>query len=174
MPGLTALAITLGAAVGASPILAEDLLELKGAGLAPGGSIATPPARRSQTKLTMGLDTLSAEYQAYRQAVANGTAKAGTFATENTMATVIGDAVVIDAVAADAPQDLKAALEALGAEVTAVAGRIVSARLPLDKVPELEDVRALQFARPAVARNNTGAIASPNDKEAGAKPVGPR
>ncbi len=61
--------------------------------------------------------------------------------------------MVIDAVAADDPQALQASLEALGAEVTAVAGRLVSARLPLDQLPALDGVEALKFARPALARH---------------------
>ena len=96
----------------------------------------------------MGLATLSAEYQAYQRAVTNGTARAGTFSTKKNMARGVGENVVIDAVAADDPQALVSALEALGAEVTAVAGRIVSARVPLDKLPELEYLQTLKFARP--------------------------
>jgi hypothetical protein len=79
------------------------------------------------------------------------------------MAPVVGESVVIDAAAAHDPQALKAALEALGAEVMAVAGRMVSAKVPLDQLPALEGVEALQFARPAAATTRTGSVTSQGD-----------
>src|SRR5262245_19844419 len=70
--------------------------------------------------------------------------------------TVAGDWVTIDAVAAGNPTTLEAELIALGARDTAVAGRLVSARLPVAAVPFLEAVASLQFARPAHRVLNVG------------------
>jgi hypothetical protein len=160
---VAAMVLILGSAVALNSVLAAEIFALDGAGLAAGGGTAAPPAKLGRTKLTMGLDTLSTEYQVYRQAVANGAARAGTFSTKKTMARVVGETVVIDAVAADDPEALSASLEALGAEVTAVAGRIVSARLPLGEIPELDYLDALKFARPAVAASRIGAVTSQGD-----------
>src|SRR5262245_59154412 len=51
---------------------------------------------------------------------------------------VTGDWVSIDAVAAADPRALEADLLALGARDTAIAGRLVSARLPLAAISALE------------------------------------
>ncbi len=44
-----------------------------------------------------------------------------------------------------------------------VVGRMVSARLPLDRIPALEETEILAFARPAVAATHTGAVTSEGD-----------
>jgi subtilisin family serine protease len=122
--------------------------------------------KKAATKLTLGLDTLSAEYQAHQQAVRRGAAEPGGFRAQAPMAQAVDEfeeTVAIDAVAAGDPQDLKAGLEALGAEVKAIAGRIVSARVPLSQLPALEDLDSLQFARPALASTQSGSVTSQGD-----------
>ena len=76
---------------------------------------------------------------------------------------VAGDWVTIDAVAAGDPSDLEAELIALGATNTAIAGRVVSARLPIAVIPQLEGVMPLQFARQALAATNAGLVTSQGD-----------
>ena len=76
---------------------------------------------------------------------------------------VDGDWVTIDAVAAADPSALEAELIALGARDTAIAGRLVSARLPIAAIPSLEGVVSLQFARPAYRRTNVGTVTSQGD-----------
>lgn len=76
---------------------------------------------------------------------------------------VAGDWVTIDAVAAADPSALEAELIALGARDTAIAGRLVSARLPIAAIPSLEGVVSLQFARPAYRRTNVGTVTSQGD-----------
>lgn len=120
--------------------------------------------QNTRTKLTLGLAALSDEYQAFKAQVAQGKAVAGQFATRRTMANVINETVVIDAVAANDPQALAQALEALGAQVTGIAGRIVSAKIPLAQLPLLEGVVHLQFARPALAMRHSGAVTSQGDR----------
>ena len=162
-------AVTLGAALGANPAFAGNLFLLSDTGVGPAGA-ARPPdgvpvtmVKPTARKLGLGLDTLSAEYQGYRKAWAQSAAPGRSFATQATIARVVGERVVIDAVAADDPQALKTALEALGAEVSAIRGRVVSARLPLVVLPVLEGVPTLKFARPALARTYTGLVTSQGD-----------
>ena len=159
--------MALGLAIGTSPAVAGNLYQLNDSGgteVTASGSASTGAFKKaSPTKLTLGLDTLSAEYQAYRNAVAQGKAQPGAFVTRQTVARVAADRVVIDAVAAVDPQALKATLEALGATVTGVAGRMVSARIPLDKLPALETLDALKFARPALSMTRTGSVTSQGD-----------
>ena len=78
--------------------------------------------------------------------------------------TPIPDVVTIDAVASGDPAALEAELIALGAEDTAIAGRMVSARIPLAAIPYLEGVVSLQFARAAQAVTNVGIVTSQGDK----------
>jgi hypothetical protein len=159
--------LAFGVALGASPVLAGALYQLNGAstmGATPSSSTPTGPIKKaSPERLTLGLDILSTEFQAYRTAVAQGKAKRAAFATNQTVARVIDDRVVVDAVAADDPETLKADLEALGAAVTGVAGRMVSALIPLDKLPALEALDVLKFARPALATTRSGAVNSQGD-----------
>jgi hypothetical protein len=76
---------------------------------------------------------------------------------------VAGDWVTIDAVAVGDPSALEAELIALGARDTAIAGRLVSARLPIAAIPSLEGVTSLQFARPAYRRTHVGNVTSQGD-----------
>ena len=74
-----------------------------------------------------------------------------------------GDWVTIDAVAAGDPSELEADLIALGASNTAVAGRLVSARLPISAITSLEGVASLRFADHAVAKTHVGQATSQGD-----------
>ena len=58
---------------------------------------------------------------------------------------------------------LEADLIALGASNTAVAGRLVSARLPISAIPSLEGVASLRFADHAVAKTHMGQVTSQGD-----------
>src|SRR5438067_6828587 len=77
---------------------------------------------------------------------------------------VSGDWVTIDATAAGDPRVLEAELIALGARNTAVAGHLVSARLPIAAIPSLEGLTSLQFARPAHRKTHVGAVTSQGDR----------
>ena len=76
---------------------------------------------------------------------------------------VADDRVTIDATAAGDPRLLEGDLRALGATDTAVAGRLVSARLPLSAVPLLESVASLQFARLAHRIMSVGDVTTQGD-----------
>ena len=154
-------------ASGAESALAVDVFHTDGgaAGAFSAQRAATGgPGVKEPTKLTLGLGTLSAEYQAYLQDAATATAPSGSFQSRATMVPVADDYVVIDAVATDDPQVLKTELEALGANVTAVAGRVVSARVHLSLLPALEGIDSLKFARPALATKSEGSVTSQGDQ----------
>lgn len=119
--------VALGAAVGVTPVLALEIVRLDAPAIGIARDLAAASLMPGSTKLTLGLDTLAAEYRAHRQALSSGAGLAGPFTSQRTMSRILGESVVIDAIAADDPEVLKSTLEALGAEVTAVAGRVVSA-----------------------------------------------
>jgi hypothetical protein len=68
----------------------------------------------------------------------------------------VGDRVVVDAVAADGVDHLKASLVALGMEQAVTAGRIVSGQLPIAKIPEMAALPELRFARAAMSTTQRG------------------
>jgi len=168
----------LVAVTGVNPALAMDVVRLgaAGTGIVPGtgsgvtigaptstgAGLASGPGAMAPTKLTLGLATLSGEYQDYRRSAATA-APAGPFASTKTLARLVGETVLIDAVAVDDAETLWADLEALGAEVTGAAGRLVSARMPLSELPALEGLATLKLARPALAVTRTGAVTSQGD-----------
>lgn len=72
--------------------------------------------------------------------------------------------VVISAIAEDSPEALAQQLAALGADHIAIAGRVVSARLPLARISHLPALTSLRFARPALAFTQAGLTTSQGDK----------
>jgi len=132
------------------------LLMAGGAGLA-GAEGSKPP-----TRLSRDLATLAGEGPAAAgAAVAAPAGIPGAY--QEVPLTVVGGWVTIDAVAAADPAVPEADLIALGALDTAIAGRLVSARLPVVAVPLLEGVASLQFARPAYLKTNVGLVTSQGD-----------
>jgi hypothetical protein len=154
---LSLVAIVISVAFSASPVWAMDVIDLSEGGSPPQGMIKT------KTKLTLGLDTLNREYQAYLDAKRCGAAVEEPFTSKKTMARVVAGRVVIDVAAAGSTEELVESLKGLGAMITGVAGRLVSALFPLEKLPKLETLSTLKFARPAVAFTNTGAVTSQGD-----------
>jgi len=127
------------------------LLLVSGAGLAVAGDLK--PATRMSRDL--------ADLPGQRAAAAAPAGAPGTLS--ELPLPVTGDWVTIDAVAAADPSVLEAELIALGARDTAVAGRLVSARLPIAAIPSLEGVVSLQFARPAHRTTHAGLVTSQGD-----------
>jgi len=72
--------------------------------------------------------------------------------------------VTVDAVAAGDPTELEGELIALGARDTAIAGRLVSARLPIASIPSLEGLTSLRFARQALHTTHVGQVTTQGDK----------
>jgi subtilisin family serine protease len=131
--------------------------------LAPRTMSKLPAHTKAPRKLILGLDSLSAEFQAYELAVQRGVAAPGIFETRTTMARIVDGGVAIDAVPTDDPEALESALESLGAEVNAIAGRMVSARISLSLLPALESLESLRFARPALYFTRAGSVSSRGD-----------
>ncbi len=74
-----------------------------------------------------------------------------------------GRTVIIDAIAEGDPNALAAALIGLGAGDCAVAGRVVSASLPLNAISSLDGLGSLRFAHASLALANTGLVTSQGD-----------
>jgi hypothetical protein len=62
---------------------------------------------------------------------------------------IVDDRVLIDAVASEDVNALKADLEALGMRDAVAFGRVVSGQLPIRAIDALNGLATLQFARPA-------------------------
>ena len=88
-----------------------------------------------------GLDLLLLyhEYRAFRQRGGDGS-----FSPSAAQAHITDGHVTIDAVATTSAKQLRADLTALGLVDAAIAGRVVSGRLPIDQVPALARVESLR------------------------------
>jgi hypothetical protein len=115
-----------------------------------GCASAAPPSADGQ--LTKVGPELRALYEAYREGRATGTAP-----RLNPNLPVVGDRVVIDAVASNRVEDLQADLVALGMQGAVSAGRIVSGQLPIENIPAMAALPSLQFARAAISATQGGA-----------------
>ncbi|NOQ64588.1 MAG: S8 family serine peptidase [Methyloprofundus sp.] len=126
------------------------------------GIASVSSAQSSNTKLTLGLDAILEEYQLHRLAVINGVSE-GNFSSQVTLAKVNTETVIIDAIALGNTEELKLALEQLGAEVLGAVGYVVSVKVPLDQLANLESLVSLKFARPVLAYTRSGAVTSQGD-----------
>lgn len=98
------------------------------------------------SKIGPELISLYEQYSAY---VASH--NAGTFRSADRLVRVVDDRVVIDAVAADDVNALKADLVSLGMQQAVAFGRIVSGQLPISAIPAMAKLPGLNFARAAAA-----------------------
>jgi subtilisin family serine protease len=103
------------------------------------------------------------EYQAYQKQADAKAPGAPAFKSSNSLARIVDEHVVIDAVAAGDPKVLASELKKLGLKGTAVFGRMVSGGLPISAIPALKTLEALKFARPAYAMTKTGSVDSQGD-----------
>ena len=71
------------------------------------------------------------------------------FIPSNPLTQVLGNHVIIEAVAHNNTDALVADLEALGLQNAVSFGRIVNGRLPIDALIDLADLTSLKFTRPA-------------------------
>ena len=88
---------------------------------------------------------LRALYEAYRAAQQSGRS----LVLPDRTIRIVGDRVIIDAVAADSAAELKLSLVALGMQEAVTAGRIVSGQLPIAQIPAMAALSGLKFARAA-------------------------
>jgi len=73
------------------------------------------------------------------------------------------DAVVVDFVARDNANQLRAELQSLGMKDISVFGRFVSGRLPITALESAAGLQSMQFARPSYAMTRTGSVTSQGD-----------
>ena len=109
-------------------------------------------------KCGLALSALHAEHAAHTSR-GRGTA----FESKNPMVGLVGDRVIIDAVAAGYPYTLRADLEALGMQDISQVGNVVSGLLPIASIEEMEALDSLQFARPSYALSRAGLVDSQGD-----------
>jgi hypothetical protein len=103
----------------------------------------------SLAKVDPNLAAVFQEYQTYTQA--GGTEP---FTTSNPLVTIVEGRVVIEATAASDVEVLRADLEALGLQNTAVAAPLISGQLPIEALDDLGALDSLQFARSPAGTTN--------------------
>ena len=119
--------------------------------IAPAGCASTSAQTNEANTRTLSKvgPELVALYDEYSAALASG--KAAGFRSANPLVRVIEDRVVIDAVASDDVNVLKADLSALGMQQAVAFGRIVSGQLPISAIPAMAALSSLNSARAASA-----------------------
>jgi len=105
---------------------------------------AVKSERRS--KVAPELAALHDEYSSYL-----ASHRAGVFRSVDPLVRVIDDRVLVDAVASDDVNVLKADLVSLGMQQAVAFGRIVSGQLPISAIPAMAALPSLNFARAASA-----------------------
>ncbi|GEM_PF-1365893 len=140
-----------------APLILGGLALCLGNVLAPSSAAAQPPSDSLRTEALKdfhgldlqgkdgplakaGLDLLVL-YHEYRAFQARD---GGTFSPSVARARVADGHVTIDAIAMAEGAQLRTALEAIGLRNAAVAGRVVSGRLPIEQIPTLARVEALR------------------------------
>ena len=110
-------------------------------------------------KCGLALSVLHAEHTAHK---ARRRGKA--FRSANSLLPLVGDRVIIDAVASGYPNALRADLEALGMQDISQVGNVVSGLMPIASIDEMEALGSLQFARPSYALARAGLTTSQGDR----------
>ena len=85
---------------------------------------------------------LRALYEAYRAAHQSGRS----LVLPDHTIRIVGDRVIIDAVASESVAELKLSLVALGMQEAVTAGRICSGQLPIAQIPAMAALSSLRFA----------------------------
>ncbi len=125
------------AVAGATRLLLVLLATFAAAPACAAGDRPQKPARVSADLLAL--------HESYRAAHGRGEA----VPVERSNLRVLGDRVLIDAVAAGDPGVLEADLVALGLRHPATFGRIVSGEFPIAAIPKLQSLASLALARPS-------------------------
>jgi subtilisin family serine protease len=115
-------------------------------------------ADRKLTKVSHDLHVLRQEYQTHLNQADRRTLK-----PSNSLLSVAGNRVVIDAVASGDAQALLADLEALSLQRAAAYGRMVSGQLPIDAIAALDALDSLKFVWPAYVTSRVGTVDSQGD-----------
>ena len=94
------------------------------------------------SKVSQELISLYDQYSSYMKSH-----NAGAFQPTDRLVRVVDDRVLIDAVASDDVDALKADLMSLGMQQAVAFGRIVSGQLPISAIPAMAALPSLNFAR---------------------------
>ena len=103
------------------------------------------------SKVSPELISLYDQYSSYMKSH-----NAGAFQPTDRLVRVVDDRVVVDAVASDDVNALKADLVSLGMQQAVAFGRIVSGQLPISAIPAMAALPSLNFARAAAASMQRG------------------
>lgn len=150
----------------AVPAAAEELRALTEADLGVVGASAAVSQAQTQEQAQANKegpfakvgDTLASLYHSHQNYLATSEAQA--FQGGDTILRVIGDDVIVEAVASGDPDALRQDLEAAGMTDIAVAGQMVGGRLPMDSIADVAGLQSLQFMRPSYATTNIGKVTS--------------
>jgi hypothetical protein len=105
--------------------------------------------------------SLTALYSRYNGHLAELTTAA--FSSDDPLIRLVGDRVVIDAVASGDANVLKSDLESLGMQEAVAFGRIVSGQLPISAIPAVAALASLRFAQPVAVTTEVGTVTSQGD-----------
>src|SRR5258706_7612186 len=124
---------------------------------------ALPAAAQTGKSARLGkLTETLIDLQAQQEARAAGL-RSAPLQSANPLTKLVEERVVINAVAEDDAETLKAELEALGMENAVAFGRIVSGQLPVSAIADAAGLRSLRFAREAMATTHAGSVTSQGD-----------
>jgi len=111
-------------------------------------------------KVGRDLANLHKEYKAHVDKEGNDKG----FKPSNPLMPVVGNRVVIDAVAVEGADPLKGDLKGLGLQRAASFGRVVSGQLPIGAIKKAAALGSLQSARPSYAMTHGGDVTSQGDQ----------
>jgi hypothetical protein len=123
-----------------------------------GSASAQNDKKEPMAKLAQSLVHLHEQYTTYlaqRSAVP--------FSSSDPLVRLVDNHVVVDAVASQDVNALKADLESLGMQQAVAFGRVVSGQLPVSAIPAAARLTSLRFARSVVAVTSAGAVTTQGD-----------
>lgn len=129
----------------------------------PGLSESAPAKKQNQSrksdKVGQALNAVHTKHMARNTKKARGPADQLVLAR-----TTYDGFVAVDVVAAGTTSALASKLRSLGARNVTEYGRIVSASLPIERIPDLQSSPEVHFAVPALATTDAGLVASQGDR----------
>jgi len=124
-----------------------------------GGSTSAQNVKEEpMAKLAHSLVNLHEQYSTY---LTQG--RAVPFSSSDPLVRLADNRVIVDAVASQDVNALKADLESLGMQHAVAFGRIVSGQLPVSAIPAVARLTSLRFARSALAVTSAGAVTTQGD-----------
>ena len=159
----------VAAAVLLSAALSPSLLHAQIKGDPPfSGVSANATVQKSTSTLSADLQQLAASPTIAKAKIAAAVTRPAPTTGKPTLITtpfsqfmqIRGDKVVVDITIKEDAASAKAELQQLGATVTAVYGRMISALVPISALPKLEGSSTIRFVRPAYKPMHAGQLAT--------------